>query len=53
MTPFGELEFRVGGYGGVEAALLGDFNELQERIQPFNAYYCPRCGRVDLYWPGR
>ncbi len=52
MQRTGELAFRVGGYVGGHQTLLGATGEFPEGLQPFAVYYCPRCGKVDLYYPG-
>lgn len=52
MQKTGELAFRVGGYVGASGMFPGDFNQLAEGLQPFAVYYCQRCGKVDLYYPG-
>jgi hypothetical protein len=53
MTRAGEIQFRIGGYTGGAGFLLGNWNQLSEKTQPFSVYHCPRCGRVDLYEAGR
>ena len=53
MARSGELSFRVGGRAGMGGALLGEWNQLSESLQPFSIYHCSRCGRIDLYESGR
>lgn len=49
MTRSGQLNFRVGGYTGGSGMMLGNWNQLAEKLQPFAVFHCPNCGRVDLY----
>ena len=32
--------------------LLGDFGELFTNREHFDVYFCPRCGRVELFLDG-
>ena len=52
MTSLGEIQFRVGGYSGGAGLLIGNLNQLAEKVQPFSAYHCASCGRIDFYEAG-
>jgi rubredoxin len=53
MNRAGDLSFRVGGYSGGAGFLLGNWNQLSERLQSFSVFHCPGCGKIDLYEAGR
>lgn len=53
MTFAGVLQFRVGGSVGGVGMILGEWNQLSERLQPFSVHHCPGCGRIDLYEAGK
>lgn len=51
MQDMGTMNFRVGGYSGGAGMLLGGWNQLAEKIQPFEVYRCSSCGKVDFFLP--
>jgi predicted RNA-binding Zn-ribbon protein involved in translation (DUF1610 family) len=53
MTPMGELNVRVGGYGGPSGLFLAETGPPADKLQPFSVYHCPNCGKIDFYEPGR
>lgn len=52
MQYVGQPNFRAGGYVGGTGLLIGGWNQLAENLLAFSLYYCPTCGKVDLYYPG-
>ena len=37
---------------GTQWGFLGNLGELFENSESFDGYYCPRCGRVELFVDG-
>ncbi|MGA8302686.1 MAG: nucleotide-binding protein [Thermoplasmata archaeon] len=52
MTGMGQVSFRTGGWTGGAGVLVGSWNAAAENLRSFSLYYCPQCGKFDLYYPG-
>jgi|HubBroStandDraft_1064217.scaffolds.fasta_scaffold1557024_1 hypothetical protein len=52
MKDIGQVSFRTGGWVGGAGFLAKGLNDAAERLQPFSLYYCDKCGKFDLYYPG-
>jgi hypothetical protein len=52
MKDIGQVSFRTGGWVGGAGFLAKGLNDAAEQLQPFSLYYCDKCGKFDLYYPG-
>ncbi len=52
MTGMGEVSFRAGARPRPAGATAGSAETGADALQPFSLYYCPQCGKFDLYYPG-
>ncbi|HXW66537.1 MAG TPA: zinc-ribbon domain-containing protein [Thermoplasmata archaeon] len=50
MGHMGQVQFRTVGWVGT-TSLIGDYGP-GDVLRVFSLYYCQRCGKFDLYYPG-
>jgi hypothetical protein len=52
MRPMGQVNLRTTGWVSGPDPWSGTTTQLADMLHPFSLYYCPQCGKFDLYYPG-
>jgi hypothetical protein len=52
MRAMGQVNLRTTGWVAGPDPYSGTTSQFAEMLHPFSLYYCPQCGKFDLYYPG-
>lgn len=52
MRAMGQVNLRTSSWVSATDPWGAPAPRLAEALHPFSLYYCPQCGKFDLYYPG-